>query len=204
MHFGKPLGAALIASWAAIGCVQIDGQDDDGHDHDTEVISRVELRFAPSDGGDPIVAAFSDPDGDGGVSGESEPIVLALGVEYTLSIALVNDLEDPPVDIRAEIEEEAEEHMVFITDDAGLLSHAYADLESDYGADAIGDDLPVGLVHTVAADVAGAGNFRVVLRHLPELNGSPQKTAGLEQRFADGEALPGDVDVDVSFALTVQ
>ena len=207
MHFGKPLEAALIAAWAAIGCVQIDGQDDDGHDHDTEVISRVELRFTPSDGGDggdPIVAAFSDPDGDGGVSGESEPIALALGVEYTLSIALLNDLEDPPVDIGAEIEEEAEEHMVFITDDAGLLSHAYADLESDYGADAIGDDLPVGLVHTVAADVAGAGNFRVVLRHLPELNGSPQKTAGLEQRFADGEALPGDVDVDVSFALTVQ
>ena len=203
MHFARRLGSSLIVVWAPVGCVQIDA-DDQGGDHATEVISRVELRFAPADGGAAIVAAFTDSDGDGGVSGEAEAITLALGVEYALTIALLNDLEDPPVDIGAEIQAEADEHMLFLADDAGLLTHAYADRESDYGADVVGEDLPLGLAHTITTEAAGTGDFRVVLRHLPELGGSPQKVAGLDARFADGEALPGDVDVDVRFALTVE
>ncbi|KIG18444.1 hypothetical protein DB30_00729 [Enhygromyxa salina] len=180
------------------------GHDDDhDHDHETEVISRVELIFTPSDGGTAVVAAFSDPDGDGGMSGSSEPIELSAGTEYTLTITLSNDLADPAVDITEEIAEEAEEHQVFIVDDAMLLTTAYADVESDYGTNAVNEDLPVGLAHTVTAGTAGTSKFRVMLRHLPELNGTPQKTAGLEDDFAAGEALPGDVDVDLTFDLTV-
>ncbi|PRP91276.1 hypothetical protein ENSA5_56890 [Enhygromyxa salina] len=210
MHFKKALGVFFLTVCAATGCVTGDDDhddhdhDDDGdHDHETEVISRVELTFTPTGGGDAVTAAFSDPDGDGGTSGTSEPIELTAGTEYELTITLTNDLEDPPVDITEEIREEAEEHQIFIADDALLLTTAYADLESDYGSNTVDEDLPVGLVQTVTAETAGTGNFRVILRHLPELNDSPQKTAGLEEDFAAGTALPGDVDVDVSFELTV-
>ncbi len=85
-----------------------------------------------------------------------------------------------------------------------LLQHAYADLESDYGDNAVGEDLPVGLANTITTGTAGEGQLRVVLRHLPELNGEPQKSADLPAQLAAGADLPGSVDVDVTFELVVQ
>ncbi len=179
-----------------------------------EQITRVALTFTPDGGGASVTAAFSDPDGDGGVSGSSEPVTLAAGTTYALTIAFSNELFDPPEDITAEIEAEAEEHIVLVHGDAvagpatssgsALLTHAYADVESDYGADIVGDDLPVGLANTVTTAAAGTGVLSVMLRHVPELNGQPQKTADLPGRFAAGDTVAGDVDADVDFDVTVQ
>lgn len=179
-----------------------------------EQITRVELTFTPDGGGSAVTAAFSDPDGDGGMSGSSDPIVLAASTTYSLTLAFANELFDPPEDITAEVEAEAEAHQVFIYGDAvagpatgvtdALLVHAYADVESDYGDNAVGDDLPVGLANTITTTDAGTGTLAVMLRHMPELNGQPQKASGAAERLASGEPLPGDVDADVEFAATVQ
>ena len=192
------------------------GHDDHGHDHgETEIITTVTLTFTPQGGGDPVTAAFSDPDGDGGMSGSADPITLAAGTTYDMTVAFTNELVDPAEDITAEIEEEAEDHQLFVTGDAvdgpatgsadaALVTHAYADVESDYGSNDVGDDLPVGLANTIEATTAGTGTFSVRLQHLPESNGTPVKTAGLAEALAMDEALPGDVDVSVSFDLTVE
>lgn len=196
---------------------------DDGHDHDhghdhgdecnpPEIISHVELTFTPEGGGDPVVAAFDDPDGDGGMSGTFDEIELEPAMTYTLTITLTNTLEDPPEDITEEIEHEAEDHLFIIYGDAvmgpgstdgTLVTHAYADVESDYGHNDVGDDLPVGLKNTITTNEEGEGHFSVMLRHIPELNGNPQKEAGLPEEFAAGGSLPGDVDVDLEFELHV-
>jgi hypothetical protein len=188
-------------------------QADEGCDaHATEIISRVQLTFTPDDGGDPVVAAFEDPDGDGGTSGTFDEIELQVGTTYTLTIALINTLADPPEDITEEVEDEAEEHLFIIYGDAvsgpgstegTLVTHTYADVESDYGNNDVGDDLPLGIVNTITANETGDGHFAVMLRHLPELNDSPQKEAGLPEDFASGASLPGDVDVDLEFDLHV-
>lgn len=185
----------------------------DDHDHDeTEIISRVELTFTPMGGGTPLVFAFNDPDGDGGASGVSEQIDLAAGVTYTLAVRFENTLAEPPEDLTEEIRAEAEEHLVFVVGDvagpastaaAALVTHAYADRESDYGANAVGADLPVGLVNTITTTSPGAGRLRLILRHLPALNDAPQKSGDLPAELAAGRDLPGDVDVDVSFDLVV-
>jgi hypothetical protein len=189
-------------------CTDFGGDED----HDSEIISRVELTFTPEAGGAPLVYEFTDPDGDGGVSGTAERIELAAGTTYALTIRFENGLADPPEDLTQEIEAEAEEHFVFVLGDVtgpgsvvsgALLNHAYADLESDYGTNAIGEDLPVGLRNTITTDAAGSGELRVVLRHLPELNGEPQKSGELPGAFADGDDLPGAVDVDVVFELVI-
>lgn len=191
------------------------GHDDHDHNHETEVFTTVRLTFTPKDGGDRIVASFTDPDGDGGVSGSSDPVALALGVTYDLELEFFNELEEPIEDVTLEVQEEAEEHFAFIRGDTvqgpatgdnpdALMEHAYADTEEDYGPNNVGENLPVGLLNTVTAQQAGAGTFSVMLRHLPDLNGSPQKTADLPDLMARGEALPGEVDVDVEFQLTVQ
>jgi hypothetical protein len=83
------------------------------------------------------------------------------------------------------------------------VEHAYDDTESSYGANT-GDDLPVGLANLVTTRGAGAGELDLMLRHMPELNGAPQKVAGLADDLARGVALPGEVDVMVSFSVTVQ
>jgi len=186
--------------------------DDHGHDDENEVISLVELTFTPMGGGAPLVFEFTDPDGDGGVSGVSDKIDLVVGVEYTLGVRFVNSLAEPPEDITDEVKGEAEDHFVFVLGDvagpasagsSALVTHAYADSESDYGANAVGDDLPVGLVNTITTKEAGTGKLRLILRHLPELNAQPQKTGDLPRELAEGEDLPGSVDVDVSFDLVV-
>jgi hypothetical protein len=215
--FGLASLLSLVVGLSA--CAGDDDHDDHGHDdhddhdHENEIISTVELTFTPDGGGTPLVFEFDDPDGDGGMSGVAETIELAAGTDYTLGIRFVNGLEDPPEDLTGEIEEEAEEHIILFGGDVSgpssstspaLLVHAYADVESDYGPNAVGEDLPVGLRNTITADSAGTGEFRVVLRHLPDVNDVPQKSADLPELFANGEALPGSVDVDVKFELVVQ
>jgi hypothetical protein len=155
--------AGLFAS--LLGACSDFGAD---QDHDSEIISRVELTFTPEGGGTPLVFEFTDPDGDGGMSGTADRIELAAGTTYALSVRFENGLVDPPEDLTVEIEAEAEEHFVFVLGDSPtLLTHAYADLESDYGMNAIGEDLPVGLRNTITTDAAGSGELRIVLRHLP-------------------------------------
>jgi hypothetical protein len=204
--------AALVATLAAVACEDHGDDHDHDHDHENEVISRVELTFTPTGGGAPLVFKFDDPDGDGGASGTAERIELASGVEYTLAVRFQNSLVDPAEDLTGEIEAEAEDHLVFVVGDVAgpassaptaLVTHAYADVESDYGTNAVGEDLPVGLVNTITGNTAGTGKFRVILRHLPEVNEQPQKTGELPADLAAGRDLPGSVDVDVSFDLVV-
>lgn len=208
---------ALVAT-GGIGCdSDPEAGDDHDHDHDhepTEVITTVTLRFTPEGGGETRVAEFSDPDGDGGMSGSSDPIALTEGIAYDLEIGFSNALVDPTEDITAEVAEEAEEHQVFIAgtsvdgpavndNSAPVVMHEYADLESDYGDNAVGADLPLGLSNRVVAVAAGTGTFTVRLQHLPELNGNPQKVPDLATQLRDGMLLPGDADARVTFDLTV-
>ncbi len=195
VHVGRRCAPLLVGLLSA--CIHFE----DDHPHDNEIISRVELTFTPEAGGAPLVFAFDDPDGDGGTSGVADRVELSPNTTYVLTVQFQNGLAEPPRDLTAEIEAEAEEHMVFVLGD--LLVHAYDDLESDYGTNAVGEDLPVGLRNTITTNDSGTGELRVVLRHLPELNGEPQKTGELPERMAAGEDLPGGVDVDVIFELVV-
>jgi len=183
------------------------------HEHDeNETISRVSLTFTPTDGSAPRTFKFEDPDADGGMSGVFERIELSAAASYELTLSFENTLVDPPENITAELEEEAEGHMVFIFGDVvgpaaaaatPLVSHSYADLESDYGANATGEDLPVGLVNQIDPLSVGEGSLRVQLRHLPPLNDVPQKSGDLPSDLAEGRSLPGSIDVDLTFELVI-
>lgn len=190
--------------------------DDSGETHDdedTELISTITLTFT-SEAGDTVTASFTDDDGDGGASGIAEPIELSPDTTYSLTVQFLNELEDPSEDITEEVREEAEDHQVFFygasvngpaSDGDGVLTHAYADLESDYGENLVGDDLPLGLSNTLTTGAAATdGELRVMLRHLPDLNGAPQKTSDLGMLLSAGDALPGEADADVRFDVSVQ
>ena len=208
LRYTEPMLRTLMALCLVAACdgadpgeTGEDGHDDDGHDHgETELITAVTVTFTA--GGDTITATFSDPDGDGGMSGTADPLTLAADTEYTVAVSFLNAFEDPAEDVTEEIRAEAEDHLVLFESDA--LTYTYGDVESDYGDNAEGDDLPVGLAGTAMTAGAATGELRVVLRHLPPVNDMPQKVAGLPEMFAAGDPLPGDADADVTFPVEVQ
>ena len=191
----RTLPLLLTALAALAGCDDVENPDHDhDHDHEHGLITAVELTFSPQGGGDASTFTW-DEDGD------KDEIVLAAGAAYDLSVAFLNSEEDPVEDVTGEIEEDAEAHQVFWLGSGvedGLVSYSYED------ADANG--LPLGLDNVMSADAAGSGDLRVVLRHMPEEDGSAVKVEGLaEVVAADGfGGVGGDSDVDATFSLTVQ
>lgn len=195
-----PLALALAA-----GCTGVDDPHD--HDHENELVTTVELTFVPT-AGDPLTFVWADLELDG--SPLVDDVVLAPDTDYSLEIAFLNEAGDESEDITAEVEEEADEHQVFLLGSAvegpatgasatALFTHAYADEDGN------GD--PVGLVNDVQTRASGdAQTLRVVLQHLPAEDGVVVKESDLaEQVAASGlGALPGDSDADVEFAVSLE
>ncbi len=198
--------AASLASAVAltlVGCVDVENPDTDVNPE--EVITTVKLTFTPNGGGTALEFAFADPENDG--SPIVDEIVLDNGTAYTMAVAFLNELEDPAEDITVEVEEESDEHQVFVygsgvsgpaTGDnaAALVTHAYADTDES--------DLPLGLSNTISATTAGTAELKLMLRHLPVENDTAQKVAGLAAVLAAGDTLAGESDVDVTFPLVVE
>ena len=143
-------------------------------ENEEEVIDKVTLTFTPVDGGDPVVAIASDPDGPGPMDLMVEDIDLVESTEYELSITVENTIEGE--DITEEIKEEDDEHMFFFAWTEGIFSDPTGDGNADNRADVVNyndlDDnsLPVGLSTqwtTSSADLSGT--FRLVLKHQPDL-----------------------------------
>jgi hypothetical protein len=199
---------ATSLSLAACGGDDDDSADDGGDGgNENEVITTVTLDFAPEGGGDTVSVEWNDPDGDLGDPPTVDPILLADGATYTLSVGFENRLEDPPEIITEEVSDEADQHQIFIIGTAvngpasdapdAPLTHSYAD-EDDNG-------LPVGLEGTIVA-AAGTGELTVILRHLPPVNDTAVKTADLAAAVADSgvDELPGSTDANVTFDVTVE
>lgn len=173
-------------------------QPEDGDEG--ELITTVVLTLTPTSGGEAITATWADPEADG--DPEVDAILLADAEDYALSVAFLDELADPAVDITEEISDEAEEHQVFFTGDAvetdGILGHAYDDSDAN--------GLPLGLVNTLETIAVGSGTLTVTLQHLPPEGDVVVKVAGLEDQVASGGvgAIGGDTDVQVSFAVTVE
>ena len=197
--------AASLAASLALGAAACDDLGD-GSQNENEVITTVALQLAPMGGGAAIDAAFDDADGDGGEPPKVDPINLAAGTTYTLTVRLLNKLEDPPEEITDEVRDEGDEHQLFFTGTAvgGPTDRPPPPLRHSYGdTDLAG--LPIGLTSTVAAS-SGSGTLTVTLRHLPPIDGAAVKTADLAERVKTGGigAIGGETDAEVSFAVTVR
>lgn len=195
----RALLVALVAAFSA-AC-----GDPGGGEDANELITRVELTFAPAGGGSAQTFRFDDDDGDGGYPGMSETVTLIAGTSYELTVAFQNALEDPPEDITLEVRDEGIEHQVFFTGSAvvgpatanttGPLLHAYADTDDN--------GLPLGLTSAITAS-AGSGELVVTLRHMPP-EAPPEKSANSAAQVAAGgfAAIGGSSDAQVTFVVTV-
>jgi hypothetical protein len=164
-----------------------------------EEITRVELTFTNvADGSDVVSAVWLDEDGDGGQDPTIEPIVLDASKTYDMDILFTNTLETPPEDITEEVEEEADEHMIFFA----FTDNIFADPAGNGNADNRDDDVnyndqdsngfPLGLSTTWSTGDADQGTFRVILKHQPDIKSATSTSAD------------GETDVDITYDLIIQ
>lgn len=185
-------------------CTDVDNPDETNEE---EVITTVSLTFTPASGGAAVEASWADPENDG--SPVIDDIVLSDADDYTLAVSFLNELEDPAEDITEEVDAESDQHQVFFTGTAvespATGENASAVITQGYD-DTDANGFPIGLASSITTLAAGSGSLTVTLRHLPPENDTPVKTGTLADDAAAGgiEALPGETDVSVDFALEVQ
>ena len=175
--------------------------DDDGPSPDDgeETITKVDLTFTPTGGGDAIVATWFDADGEGAGAPVIDDLELIEGEEYVLTITLTNTL-DNDEDVTAEIREEDDEHQFFFAFTENIFADPMGNGNVDNRDDDInyndedGNGLPLGLstTWTAGAHTESAGEFRVVLKHQPDL------------KTETSDANTGGSDVDITFPLTIE
>ncbi|MEP2669966.1 MAG: hypothetical protein ABJH04_13265 [Cyclobacteriaceae bacterium] len=178
-------------------------ESDDPQKEDTpELITKATLTFTPVGGGTVVTATATDPDGEGvqdiAVDGA---INLTAGVNYTLSLSLINELAEvtsPEYNITEEVEEEGDEHMFFFAWTGDVFSDPSGNGNIDNRADAVNYEdedeggLPIGIVTSwTAGAAASSGTFRIVLKHQPDLKTS---TSGSDT---------GESDLDIEFEINV-
>ena len=189
---------ALVVIATVLSCEVDDPQKEEV----PELITKVILRFVPDNGGEPIVATASDPDGEGvGDIEIDQPINLAAMATYHLEIMLVNNLADitqPEYDVTEEVSEEAGEHMFFFqwTEDLFATPSGSGNIESAAGSvnylDEEENGLPHGLETMWTTSGPATGEFRIVLKHQPDLKSS------------NSDAHTGETDLDVVFPITIE
>jgi len=172
-----------------------------------EVITTVTLTLVPMGGGTTVSASVNDPDGDGGDPPIVDPLQLLAFKTYATTVRFENRLEDPPEEITDEVNDESDDHQVFLTGTSingpatdqptAPLTHTYTDMDAN--------GLPIGLSNQLVTTSPGTGTLIVTLRHMPPINGVPVKTtdSAATVKASGFSALGGATDASVTFSASV-
>lgn len=193
--------ALFLAAVFITGCKK----DDDSvpeEENELEVITDVKLIFTNvDDDTDVVEARAQDPDG----AGVQELVILdeielKTNTSYTLTFEIMNNLESPGEDIRAEILEEDDEHQLFFSYTDGVFSNPAGNGNIDNAADPMryndtdGNGNPLGLstTWTTSSEETNEASFTVRLQHQPDIKTA---TSGAED---------GDTDFNLQFDLHIE
>lgn len=195
---------ALISSLVFVSSC---GDDDPEPENIPELITKVTLKFTPAGGGTVITTTATDPDGEGVQDLKVDgPINLLKGIQYTLDVELINGLYKPGdegYDITEEVEEEGAEHQFFFSFSEAVFSSPTGTGNIKANASSVAGPInyldedvnkrPIGLKSswTTANAAASAKNFRIVLKHQPDLKSNTSTS------------LDGESDLDITFTLNV-
>jgi hypothetical protein len=128
-------------------------------------------------------------------------IKLEAAKSYSLSLALANGLvkpSDPQYDVTEEIEKEGDEHIFFFSWTSDIFGDPLGNGNIDSRTDVVNyedqdvNGLPMGLATFWTAGVASSGDFRIMLKHQPDL------------KSATSESGLGETDLDLTFTVKVE
>jgi hypothetical protein len=199
---GLLLTLILSTTFLQTGC----DEDEPAKEDTPELITKVTLTFKPVGvAGNPIVVTATDPDGIGiqDIKPDKE-IDLNINTTYTLTIQLINgllDSTDPGYNVTDEVREEGVEHMFFFSW-TGAFANPTGNGNIDNRNDPVNYNdedenelpLPLGLstTWTTIGEVSTDKEFRIVLKHQPEL------------KSATSTADDGETDVDLEFTINTK
>jgi hypothetical protein len=172
----------LFASLTIVSCKK-DEPETPEIPNEEELITTLSVTLTPDGGGDTVTLTFQDLDGDGGNDPDITVSPLAANTQYSATVELLNETENPAEDITEEVEGEAEEHQFF-----------YMTIEY---ADADGNGQPIGLATVISTGDAESGTFTITLRHEPD-----KDAAGVED--GDISNAGGETDIEVTFDIEVE
>ena len=180
----KFLSTTIFATALIFSC----SSDDDSTPEpvlEEEVITTMTITLE-ADGQADVILQTQDLDGDG----PDLPVVTVSGnlssnTNYSGSITLLNETEDPAENMTEEIEEEDLAHQFFYSVGSGL------DAETDYN-DADSEGNPLGLDFVLSTYSASSGSITFTLRHEPNKPNTGLEDAG------------GETDIEATFELSIQ
>jgi hypothetical protein len=151
--------------------------------NEEELITKIQLTFAEvGNVSNTFTAVYSDPDGDGGATPvRFDSITLDSGKVYNVNISLLDE-SDPQdiVDITAEVQEEATDHLFCYTSSGPDVTVVRTDSDGTY---------EIGIQTRWTVGAPSNGTVRVELRHQPNVK--------------DGSCSPGATDVQLDFVVNV-
>lgn len=180
----KFLSTTIFATALIFSC----SSDDDSTPEpvlEEEVITTMTITLQ-ADGQADVILQTQDLDGDG----PDLPVVTVSGnlssnTNYSGSITLLNETEDPAENMTLEIEEEDLAHQFFYSVGSGL------DAQTDYN-DADSEGNPLGLDFVLSTYSASSGSITFTLRHEPN-----KPNMGLEDAG-------GETDIEATFNVSIQ
>lgn len=154
-----------------------------------ELITTIKLQFTDSSSSSQYIISFTDSDGDGGADPVIEADTLPANRQLYLSISLLNEIENPVLNLTEEILSEGTAHQFFFHTDLTGFSIQYADTDS------LGN--PIGLENEALTGNSGQGTLRMTLRHQPDKFATGVNTG-------DDTNAGGETDVELELPLIVQ
>jgi hypothetical protein len=176
------LALALTAAGVLSSCKK----DKVEEPNEEEVITTVQVELTDNSNGTKTTFKFDDADGPGGAAPVVDTIKLGATKTYTATLTLLNKTANPVEDITEEVEEEANDHEIFIEPAAG--SNIVVTNRNLAGT----LNLPLGITSTWAAGAAANGTLKITLKHKPGA-----KAAG-------DNVSKGETDIEVVFNTKVQ
>ena len=186
--------AGALALGLALTTSACDSTEPDDGGGEQEFITGVTITMTNAAvASDVVTLTATDADGDGGgIVFSPARATLRPGATYTATVRLVDAVNNTVVS--DEIAEEAEDHLfryTFTPAAAGTVT--VTDRESQYAANAVGSDLPVGLAFrvTTAAGATGQATLNATLFHFEDPATKSSATATSDER-----------DLDIDFPVT--
>jgi hypothetical protein len=172
-----------------------------------ELVTKARLTFTPAGGGSPVDATATDPDGEGVKDITTDgPIILQKNKTYTMTISLINGLAqvgEEGYDLSEEVEHEGHEHQFYFSWTNEVFSDPSGNGNIDNRSDPVNytggsnskdvNNLPLGLTTTwtTASAASSSGDFRVLLKHQPNLKSDTS------------DSNTGETDLDLTFKINI-
>ena len=158
--------------------------------NEEEVITTLVITFTDQENSSEVFELrYADVDGVGGNPPVATGDALPNNRAFHVALQVLNESASPAIDLTGEISAEGAEHQFFFQGVGAYPVISYADTDSN--------GRPIGLTNIGFTTASGTGTLTVILRHMPDKNGTDVATGDITNAG-------GETDLVATIPITVQ